>query len=315
MRRIGFIDHPAFRQHQTGIGHPESHERLIAIEKHLNDTGLKERLISVEAPEIDLNKLYPVHQKNYVSEMLNFCRAGDGYIPSMETEVGPATAEAALRSAGGCVNAANLVLDDRLDAAFAAVRPPGHHATDHIAMGFCLFNNIAITAHHLLSTGLSRILILDWDLHHGNGTQAAFYSDPRVLFISLHHRGLYPAGSGLLAERGTEDGEGFNWNIPLVPGTGHDEILSIFRDQITPRVMEFQPEFILISAGFDGHRDDLLGNLKWEESTYAEVTRIVRHWAQATAKDRIISILEGGYSLTALPLCVAAHLEVLLEPV
>jgi acetoin utilization deacetylase AcuC-like enzyme len=313
IRRIGFVDHPVFRQHHTGIGHPESHERLIAIEKHLNDTGLKNRLIPVDAPEIDLEKLYPVHQNSYVTEMLNFCRAGDGYIPSMETEVGPATAEAALRAAGGCVHAAEMVLNGELDAAFAAVRPPGHHATNHIAMGFCMFNNIAITAHYLLSKGLSRILILDWDLHHGNGTQAAFYSDPRVLFVSLHQRGLYPAGSGFPTERGTGDGEGYNWNIPLMPGTGHDEILSIFRDQITPRVLEFQPEFILISAGFDGHRDDLLGNLAWEERTYSEATRMVRGWADRSANGRIVSILEGGYSLTALPLCVEAHLEALLQ--
>jgi acetoin utilization deacetylase AcuC-like enzyme len=170
-----------------------------------------------------------------------------------------------------------------------------------------------VTAHHLLTKGLSRILILDWDLHHGNGTQSAFYSDPRVLFISLHQRSLYPAGSGFPTEIGTGNGEGFNWNIPLNPGTGHDEILGYFRDQIAPRVEEFQPEFILISAGFDGHRDDLLGNLAWEEDTYAQATEIVRNLADQSAKSRIVSILEGGYSLTALPLCVEAHLKALLQ--
>jgi acetoin utilization deacetylase AcuC-like enzyme len=302
-----------FRVHHTGAGHPESHQRLIAIEKHLNDIGMSKQLIPLEAPEIALEKLYPVHHEHYVRDILNYCRAGEGYIPSMETEVGPATAEAALRAAGGCVKAADMVLDGDLDAAFAAVRPPGHHSTDHMALGFCVFNNIAITAHHLLSKGLSRILILDWDLHHGNGTQAAFYSDPRVLFISLHQRGLYPAGSGSQSEQGEGEGVGFNWNIPLLPGTGNDEILGIFRNQITPRVTEYQPEFILISAGFDGHRDDLLGNLAWEENTYAETTRMVRQWADISAKGRIVSILEGGYSLSALPRCVEAHLSVLLE--
>ena len=313
MRRIGLVDHPVFREHRTGAGHPENPNRLVAIEKHLQDIGMSARLIPVEANEIDLSKLYQIHREGYVRDVLNFCRAGDGYLPSMETEVGPATAEAALRAAGGCINAVDKVLDGTLDSAFASVRPPGHHATHNIALGFCLFNNIAVTAHHLLEEGFSRVLIFDWDLHHGNGTQAAFYNDPRVLFISMHQRGLYPAGSGSDYERGEGDGEGYNWNIPLLPGTGSEEILAIIRDQITPKVQEFGPEFILISAGFDGHRDDLLGNLAWEESTYADATRMVRDWAKASAEDRVVSILEGGYNLTALPLSVEAHLEVLLE--
>jgi len=314
MRKIGFVDHLVFREHHTGVGHPESHQRLIAIEQHLDRIGLRTHLTPVEAPEIGLEKLYSVHARDYVRQILAYCRAGEGYIPSMETEVGPATAEAALRAAGGCVNAADLVLDRKLDAAFAAVRPPGHHATATIAMGFCMFNNIAVTAHHLLEKGLSRILILDWDLHHGNGTQAAFYSDSRVLFVSLHQQGLYPAGSGLPSEGGDGAGEGYNWNIPLLPGTGPEEIVAIFREQISPRVLEYGPEFVLISAGFDGHRDDPLGSLSWEDKTYAEATRIIRSWADATAEGRIVSILEGGYSLTALPRCVEAHLEALLEP-
>jgi len=314
MRKIGFVDHPVFREHHTGVGHPESHRRLIAIEEHLGRIGMRKRLIPVDAPTIDPEELYRVHAPNYVREVLAYCRAGDGYIPSMETEVGPATAEAALRAAGGCVTAADLVLERKLDAAFAAVRPPGHHATENIAMGFCMFNNIAVTAHHLLEKGLSRILILDWDLHHGNGTQAAFYNDSRVFFVSLHQQGLYPAGSGTTSERGEGDGEGYNWNIPLLPGTGHEEILTIFQDQISTRVLEYRPEFVLISAGFDGHRDDPLGSLAWEEKTYAEATRMACSWAGASAEGRIVSILEGGYSLTALPRCVEAHLEVLLEP-
>jgi len=314
MRKIGFVDHPVFREHHTGAGHPESHQRLIAIENRLKETGMVNHLIPVEATPIDPQKLSPIHQEGYVREALNFCRAGEGYIPSMEVEVGPATAEAALRAAGGCVNAAMKVLDGELDSAFCAVRPPGHHATYNTAMGFCLFNNIAVTTHHLLERGLSRILILDWDLHHGNGTQAAFYNDCRVFFISLHQRGIYPPGSGYEQERGAGEGEGFNWNIPLEPETGHDEILEIFNNRIEPRVLEFQPEFILISAGFDGHRDDNLGNLAWEERTYTEATRIIRKWAKISANDRIVSILEGGYNTTALALSVDAHLQVLLEP-
>ncbi len=313
-RKIGFVTHPVFQQHHTGPGHPESHHRLSAIEKHLQDTGLVNRLTVIDPPEIDWEKLSPVHNAEYVTEMLDVCRSGPGYIPSMETDVGPDTAEAALRAAGGCMTAADMVIDGKLNAAFAAVRPPGHHATKNLAMGFCLFNNIAVTASHLLNRGVARILILDWDLHHGNGTQAAFYHDPRVLFVSLHQRGLYPAGSGSESERGAGDGDGYNWNIPLIPGTGHDEILEIFRDHITPRVEDFQPEFVLISAGFDGHRDDLLGNLGWEERTFASATTIVRSWAEASAQGRMVAILEGGYNITALPLCVEAHLNVLLEP-
>jgi acetoin utilization deacetylase AcuC-like enzyme len=313
VRRIGLVDHPIYREHRTGAGHPESHHRLESIAKHLADTGLAEHLVPVSAPEIDLDKLYAIHSESYVNEILDYCRSGPGYIPTMETEVQPATAEAALRAAGGCLNAADLLLNNELDAAFAPVRPPGHHATRNVAMGFCVFNNIAIVANHLLENGLSRILILDWDVHHGNGTQAAFYSDNRVLFISLHQRGLYPPGSGYEQETGSDAGDGFNWNIPLLPGTSHQEILTIFRDQIAPRVTEFQPEFILISAGFDGHRDDLLGSLGWVEETYEEATRMAMKWADASAQGRILSILEGGYNLTALALSVEAHLKALLE--
>jgi acetoin utilization deacetylase AcuC-like enzyme len=307
------VDHPVFREHRTGAGHPESPQRLIAIENHLRQTGMINNLIPVEAIPIDPQRLSPIHREDYIREALNFCRAGDGYIPSMEVEVGPATAEAALRAAGGCVNAAMKVLEGELDSAFCAVRPPGHHATHNMAMGFCLFNNIAVTAHHLLERGLSRILILDWDLHHGNGTQAAFYDNPKVLFISLHQRGIYPPGSGYEEERGAGAGVGFNWNIPLEAGTGHDEIMKILKGRVAARVMEFQPEFILISAGFDGHRDDYLGSLAWEEKTYAEATRLVRQWAKASAQDRVVSILEGGYNTDALASSVEAHLQVLLE--
>ncbi len=313
-RKIGFVTHPVFQQHHTGPGHPENHHRLAAIDKHLQDTGLIERLTVIDPPEIDPEKLSPVHDADYVTGMLDICRSGSGYIPSMETEVGPATAEAALRAAGGCLMAADRVMDGELDSAFAAVRPPGHHATHNLAMGFCLFNNIAITANHLLNRGVARILILDWDLHHGNGTQAAFYDNPKVLFVSLHQRGLYPAGSGSESERGAADGDGYNWNIPLSPGTGHHEILAIFEEQITPRVTAFQPEFVLISAGFDGHPDDLLGNLGWEERTFTDATKIVRSWASASAHGRVVSILEGGYNLQALVSCVEAHLNILLEP-
>jgi acetoin utilization deacetylase AcuC-like enzyme len=300
MRRIGLVDHPVFREHHTGIGHPESHERLIAIEKHLNSTGLKEHLVKVDAPEINLEDLYSVHQESYVSEMLNFCRAGNGYIPSMETEVGPATAEAALRAAGGCVHAADLVLNGDLDGAFAAVRPPGHHATNHIAMGFCLFNNIAIGAAHLVKQhGLKRILIVDWDLHHGNGTQHSFYDSREVLYFSTHQYPHYP-GTGHWKETGSGKGEGFTVNVPLRAGKTDEEYLYIFRTLLPPIALEYKPEFILVSAGFDTYEDDPLGGMRITSLGFASLAAELMDIAAEFSQKRILLALEGGYSLQGL---------------
>jgi acetoin utilization deacetylase AcuC-like enzyme len=196
--------------------------------------------------------------------------------------------------------------------AFCAVRPPGHHAESSRAMGFCLFNNVAIGIRYAQEQhGLKRVAIFDWDVHHGNGTQEIFYEDPSVLYVSTHQYPYYP-GTGSASERGKGKGEGFTLNLPLSAGTDGKEYVKLFKEKIVPALQEFKPDILLISAGFDAHKDDPLAAIFLDESTYSEVTRMLAEFAEKCCQGRIVSVLEGGYDLQALPRCVEAHLQQLM---
>ena len=311
-RRVGFAFHPSFLAHATGVSHPERPARLQAIIEYLRRVRCLDLLVPLDPPPAAWDQLALVHNKRYISEVEVGCREGPTAFDP-DTIASPGSWEAALRAVGAVTLAVDHVLRGELDAAFCAVRPPGHHALPDQAMGFCLFNNIAIGVryaqqHHKLQ----RILIVDWDAHHGNSTQSIFYEDPAVCYFSTHHFPFYP-GSGARDEVGQGAGRGFTLNVPLPAGAGDPEMIRAFEEELVPKAMAFRPELIFISAGFDGHRDDPLGGLRCTETGYAELTRIVRRIAGACCGGRIVSALEGGYHLDALSRSVEAHLRVLLE--
>lgn len=312
MQRLGFCYHPCFLDHDTGAGHPERPQRLRAILEHLRSTDVWNRLVLIEPEPVTRTILELVHPRAYIELIEQACREGPMALDP-DTVVSPGSWEAALRAAGAVTQAIDQVVEGKLSAAFCTVRPPGHHALTSQTMGFCLFNNVAIgaryaTQHHRLS----RILIVDWDVHHGNGTQAIFYDDPSVLYFSTHQFPFYP-GTGSRGEQGQGRGRSTTLNVPLPAGSGDAELVAAFRDELVPAAARFAPELVLISAGFDAHRDDPLAGLAVTESGYAELTRIVRQIADASAQGRLVSVLEGGYNLTALGRSVEAHLRVLLE--
>ena len=256
-----------------------------------------------------------VHDEAYVQRLKRACAEGLPHVDTVDSVICTESFHIAQLAAGTVINAVDDVMAGRIDNAFCAIRPPGHHAERNLSMGFCLLNNIAIAARHLLDEhGLSRVLILDWDVHHGNGTQHAFEADPRVLFISLHgHPGIVYPGTGYEHERGVGEGEGFTINIPMPPPAGDAEYRRAFDETILPTVEKFDPQFVLISAGFDAHRLDPLAPLELETGSYGWMTDDLLDVARRHCVGRFVSILEGGYHLDALAECVTLHITRLLD--
>ncbi|MBU1937943.1 histone deacetylase [bacterium] len=305
----GFFTHPAFIKHNPGSMHPERPERLVAIEDAVENSPLQEKLVFRQAPKASRADLLRVHDERFLEDVISFCQSG-AYLPSMEAEVNEATLEAAYLAAGAGITAVQAVMDGELTNAFCAVRPPGHHATASQSMGFCLFNNIAIAAAYLLEkTTISRILIADWDLHHGNGTQDIFYDSRRVFYFSTHQWGIYP-GSGAASQTGTGEGKGFTLNRPLMMGDGDKEIIAAFEEELEPAMEEFRPEFVLLSAGFDAHEADPLGSLRVTDAGFRRLSEIIRGIADRHAGGRFVAFLEGGYNLDVLGRCVCDFLDV-----
>ena len=308
---VGLITHPACLNHDTGEGHPERPQRLQVILNHLRATELWPQLTHLAAEPADRATLELVHPRSYIEEVERACRNGPTALDS-DTIVSPGSWEAALRAAGAAVQAVDRVMAGELSSALCAVRPPGHHAMPHRAMGFCLFNNVAIAASHAMITHrLARVLIVDWDVHHGNGTQAVFYDDPRVLYFSTHQEPFYP-GTGQRRETGRGPGEGSTINVPLSAGSGDEEVIRAFEEILLPAATRFAPELVLISAGFDAHRDDPLASLALTEDGYRRLTQLVRQIADEHCAGRLVSVLEGGYHLRALAASVEAHVRALL---
>jgi acetoin utilization deacetylase AcuC-like enzyme len=275
-----------------------------------------EKLTAIPAPAAPLEAVTACHTAEYVARVRKACEGLGDRIEHLDTRDMPISAksyDAAMAAAGGVLAAVDAVMEGRIRNAFCAVRPPGHHALKEKAMGFCLFNNVAIAARHLLHKHkLAKVLIVDWDVHHGNGTQDEFYEDGRVLFFDTHLSPFYP-GTGKEAEKGRGKAEGLIVNVELPRGAGDDVFKKLYEEKLKPAALAFKPEFILISAGFDSHKDDLLGKLGLTAAGYSAMTKIVREIADATCKGRIVSMLEGGYNLEAVADSVEAHVRALME--
>ena len=296
-----------------GAGHPESSNRLHAIMQRLEQSGTAARLTRIEPREAEDEWITQVHTPAYVAALNQHVPTNGRVSLDPDTSMSAGSLTAAYLAAGGALAAVDAIMAKQVEHVFCAVRPPGHHAEAGRAMGFCLFNNVAIAARYVQKIhGLSRVLIVDWDVHHGNGTQHSFEEDPSVFFFSTHQYPQYP-GTGLATERGKGAGEGFTINVPMEAGEGDDEYRAIFQKVLVPAADDFLPEFVIVSAGFDAHKDDPLASMGLTEAGYAELTGIVAGIAKRHAKGRILSSLEGGYNLTALSASVDRHLQALLD--
>ena len=306
--RTGLIFSATFLNHNAEILHPESPSRLRAIVEGLKAAGLWSRLVPLTVGPATEHEIARVHTREY----LQLLDRSEGHYLDPDTWVGDGSPPIARLAAGGVIAAARAVWSGALANAFCAVRPPGHHALAGRGMGFCLLNNIAIAAADLLAhVPEARVLIVDWDVHHGNGTQAIFYESPQVMYASLHQYPFYP-GTGAASETGCGSGVGFTVNRPLWAGAGDAEFLGALDSILAGPAHEFRPDVVLVSAGFDAHEDDPLAQLTVTTEGFAAATRAVCAFARAMCGGRLVSVLEGGYDLTALGECVTAHVKALM---
>lgn len=301
---------PVFERHETGR-HPESARRLQAISRHLQANRLVERCSLATIRPATREELVRVHAADYVDLVAKFAEAGGGYLDP-DTVVSPASNEVATLAAGTACAAVDAVLTGTERHALVLARPPGHHALPGSAMGFCLFNNVAVAAEHARRThGLERVLIVDWDVHHGNGTQDIFYSDGGIHFLSLHRYPFYP-GTGAADETGTGSGLGATFNVPLAFGISRADYISAFESALDDAARRCRPELILLSAGFDAHAADPVGSLGLESEDFGELTNILVDAAGQYCGGRLVSLLEGGYNVEMLGESVSIHLQSLL---
>lgn len=297
-----------FTQHNTGQ-HPECIQRITRLNQLLQDRGWKQRALCPSWQESTPEALLRVHAECYLRQLEEWCRTGAGRVEA-DTVVSTGSWPAALSAAGAATDAVQRVVSGSNRRAFCAIRPPGHHALPNAPMGFCLLNNVAIAARAALAEGLQRVLIVDWDVHHGNGTQDTFYEDGRVGFLSIHRSPFYP-GTGSAHETGSGQGLGTTLNIPVPFGISRDQFLQKFQRGLESLADRMQPELILISAGFDAHPLDPVGGLCLEEQDFASLTKIVCEVANSHAQGRVVSLLEGGYHLERMPSCAVEHLAAL----
>ena len=305
--RTCIIYHPDYLKHETG-SHPERKERLLSIISHLKETGISDKLELIEPKSASIEEIQYIHSRDYIEKAKRYSELEIPLDP--DTVLSRDSYDVALLAAGGAITAVDTVLD-KYDSSFALVRPPGHHAMPERGMGFCIFNNIAIAARHAQKMGKKRVLIVDWDVHHGNGTQDAFFDDPSVLYFSTHQYPHYP-GTGWLDEVGTGEGEGFNINVPLPAGTDDPGFIAAFEEILVPASREFRPDLVLISAGQDACNQDGLANMKMSVEGFSALASIVKQIAKENCAGKVAAVLEGGYDLDLLAYSVAAVLDVFM---
>jgi len=315
MKKTGFLYDERYLLHDTGPGHPESPERLKAIYQGIKDADLLSKLTIIQASRADLKWIETVHAKNYIERFEAACRSGDSMLDYPDNQMCAETFETALLAVGGVLDAAGRVMTGKLDNVFCAVRPPGHHAEYDHAMGFCYFNNAAIAARYLqIEWGIQRVGIIDFDVHHGNGTQHIFEEDPDVFYYSIHQHPTFAfPGTGRAFETGSGKGTGSTRNYPVLPGDGDKEYLGLIQRDLIPVIEAFSPEVIIVSAGFDAHVDDDMSDIKLSTQGYTRIMERIVALAELYSNGKVISVLEGGYCLKRLPELAANHVKVLLS--
>ncbi len=309
--KTGFVYHPDYLKHNTGEQHPENSRRLVHLLEHLQDTDILQELELIQPYNSSPKWIRLVHSLNYIKSIEEACKNGVEMLDA-DTTISRDSYNVALLAVGGVLAGVDAVISNKVENAFCAVRPPGHHAEYERAMGFCIFNNTAVATRYIQKKhNLKKVLIVDWDAHHGNGTQNAFYQDPTVYYFSVHQFPHYP-GTGKEDEIGEKEGTGFTLNMPMAAGSGDLEYREAFENILYPAAKQFSPDFILISAGFDGHKDDPLSNLNLTAEGYQSLTRTIMNLAKECCQGKLVSILEGGYNIKAFSESVEAHLTALM---
>lgn len=309
MSKTCFLYDEVYLEHDTGMFHPETSARLSSIHNRLSQAPWFGELKHVKAAVAEVDDVSLVHEPAYIHIAEEVCQMGIQQLPTGDTTVCRESYNIAMKAVGGVLSVVDHVMAGEAKNGFCAVRPPGHHATGNLGMGFCVFNNIAVAARYAQKKyNMKRVLIADWDVHHGNGTQDIFYNDDSVFFMSTHQSPWYP-GSGHREETGEGKGKGYTMNRPFSSGAGNDEIIGAFRDNFLPAAKEFKPDFTLISAGFDSRINDPLGGFRINDQGFRDLTKIMLEIANISGGGRLVSLLEGGYHLQGLAMAVEAHVH------